>query len=200
MRKKLINRGGKKGRSYVKCWQYLEKNKIYFLIISLIFLISLIIGFFFPVFLVDIIEKFLKELVEKTTGMNFFQLLIFIFQNNLLTAFVGLLFGIFLGLFPLLLSSLNGYVLGFVFERTVKVGGYGVLWRIFPHGIFELPALIISLGLGLRLGMSIFSRKKDIKKELLYNLESSLRVFLFIVLPLLLIAAIIESALIFLLS
>jgi len=197
---KKLSREKRKRGSYIECWRYLEKNKIYFLIISLIFLVSLIIGFFFPVFLVDVIEKFLKELVGKTTGMNFFQLLIFIFQNNLLTAFVGLLFGIFLGLFPLLLSSLNGYVLGFVFERTVKVGGYGVLWRIFPHGIFELPALIISLGLGLRLGMSIFSRKKDIKKELLYNLESSLRVFLFIVLPLLLIAAIIESALIFLLS
>ena len=73
-----------------------------------------------------------------------------------------------------------------------------VLWRIFPHGIFELPAVFISLGLGLKLGTFIFQRNKlKAFAEFFWN---SLRVFLFIVLPLLIIAAIIEGSLIFLLE
>jgi len=198
MRKMRVRKKRIKERNYEICWEYLKESKTYFLIILLIFLFFVLIGFSFPVFLVDVIEKFLRELVEKTAGMNFFQLFIFIFQNNLLTAFVGLLFGIFLGLFPLLLSFMNGYVLGFVSRKVVEAEGYGILWRLIPHGIFELPALIISLGLGLRLGMSIFN--KNPKKKFLYNLENSLRVFLFVILPLLLIAALVEAGLVFLLG
>ena len=36
------------------------------------------------------------------------------------------------------------------------------LFRLLPHGIFELPAIFISLGLGLRFGMFIFQKEKEI--------------------------------------
>ena len=115
-----------------------------------------------------------------------------------MTAFLGLISGIFLGLFPLLLTFLNGYVLGFVMRLSVSAVGVGSLWRLVPHGIFELPALIISLGLGLKLGMFIFSKKPI--KQLKYDLDNSLRVFFFVIVPLLLIAGFIEAGLIILLS
>jgi len=188
----------KKFASYGKCWEYLKESKVYFLIILLVFLISAVVGFIKPVFLVEFIEKFVKELIEKTEGMNFFQLLIFIFQNNLITAFIGMIFGLILGVFPLFTSVMNGYVLGFVSNKVVGVVGVGSLWKLIPHGIFEIPALIISLGLGLKLGMFIFA--KDKKKQVLYDLGNSLRVFLLVILPLLIIAAIIETGLMFLLG
>ena len=92
--------------------------------------------------------------------------------------------------------GINGYVLGFVAYLVVNSDGILVLWRLFPHGIFELPAIFISLGLGLKVGTFIFQKKKfeSLKK---YSLNS-LRVFLFIVLPLLIIASIIEGSLIYL--
>ncbi len=130
--------------------------------------------------------------------MSFLQLFVFILQNNLITAFFGLLLGVFLGLFPLLLTFLNGYVLGFVANLSVGIGGFSSLWRLVPHGIFELPALIISLGLGLKLGMFVFS--KNPKKQLVYDLENSLRVFLFVILPLLIVAGLIETGLLILLG
>jgi stage II sporulation protein M len=190
---------GKKG-SHNLCWKYLKENQNYFLVILFLFSYSAMIGFFFPVFFKEVIEEFIKKLIEKTAGMNFFQLLVFIFQNNLTTAFTGLLLGLALGLFPLLSIFFNGYVLGFVVSKTTDVFGYGVLWRLIPHGIFELPALIISLGLGLKLGMFIFAKEGKRKKQLMYDLENSLRIFVFIVLPLLLAAAIIETSLMFLIS
>jgi stage II sporulation protein M len=163
-----------------------------------LFLVSFIIGYVFPVFFTEIIGQLLKELVEKTEGMNFPQLLMFIFQNNLLASFVGIIFGIILGLYPLFSGFFNGYVLGFVAGKAVEIDGVEVMWRLFPHGVFELPALLISLALGLRLGVSLF--KKNVRKELSYNLRESMRVFLYVIIPLLILAAVIEAGLMILLS
>jgi stage II sporulation protein M len=186
------------GENYIEVGRYMKEAKIYFLIIFALFFISSLIGFLFPVFLVEFIEELIRELVERTTGMNTIELFVFIFSRNLMTAFTGLMFGIILGLFPLFLTFFNGYVLGFVSNRVVGVSGLSVLWRLLPHGIFEFPALIISLGLGVKLASFILTGKP--KKQLMYDLENSLRVFLFVVLPLLLIAAIIETSLIVFLS
>jgi uncharacterized membrane protein SpoIIM required for sporulation len=72
-------------------------------------------------------------------------------------------------------------------------GGFIVL-SLFPHGIFEFPAIVISLGFGLRLGMFVFS--KNVKEEFFKRSEQGIKVFIFLVLPLLFIAALIEAALI----
>ncbi len=179
--------------TYKKCWDYLKESKNHFALIFLILLLFSSIGFFFPYFFVDFIEKFIKSLLEKTTNMNFYQLFLFIFQNNITTSLIGMISGIVLGIFPLFLVIFNGYVLGFIARRAVTKEGFLVLTRLLPHGIFELPALIISLGLGLKMASFIFAKTGERKKQFYYDLENSLRIFLFIVLPLLLIAALIEA-------
>ena len=78
-------------------------------------------------------------------------------------------------------------------NKVAAGNGYLILLRLLPHGIFEIPALILSLGLGLKLGFFIFTKNK--KKYLKDNLINSLRVFVYIILPLLIIAAIIEASL-----
>lgn len=189
-----------KMKTYKQCFKYLGESKAYFLVVALVLVISAFIAFTFPVpnAFIDILRKLLEDIIAQTEGMNFIQLFVFIFQNNFMTSLFGLILGIILGLFPLLLSFLNGYFLGFVSKLSVTMGGASSLWRLLPHGIFEMPALIISLGLGLKLGMFVFAKKGKRKKQLKYDLENSLRVFLFVVIPLLLIAGIIETALIFL--
>jgi len=57
-----------------------------------------------------------------------------------------------------------------------------------------LPALFISLGLGLRIGTFIF--EKDKIKTLKIYLIKSIKVFFFVIIPLLVIAAVIEGSLI----
>lgn len=191
-------RKNRKKGGYNKVWGYLKESRIYFWIIAALFLIAIVIGVIFPVFFQEFIKQLIENLAEKTKDMGFFQLFLFILENNVMTAFLGLLLGLILGLLPLLLVMFNGYVLGFVSGKVAGVEGSGVLLRLLPHGIFEIPALVISLGLGLKLGMFLFSRKPG--KQLAYDLENSLRVFIFVIIPLLLIAGLIEAGLIFLLG
>ena len=187
-------------QKYLETWNYLKESKRFIFIIALIFLIFFFIGFVYPApeSLAEKILQFIEELLEKTQGMNFIELFWFIFWNNLKVSFIGIISGILFGVFPLLTSIANGYLLGFVSHIVTLEENFLSLWRILPHGIFELPAVFISLGLGLKLGMFIFQKKRV--KYLKENLYKSLGVFFLIVLPLLIIAAIIESIFIFLIS
>jgi len=186
----------KKRGAYGETWNFIKESRNYLLTALFLFLASAAIGFIFPVFFLDFIKKFIEELAAKTAGMNFFQLFLFIFSNNMQTAFLGLFLGAGLGIFPLIINLFNGYILGFVANSVVASSGAFVLWRLLPHGIFEIPALILSFGLGLRLGMFMFGKKGERKKDFIYNLVNSFKTFLYVILPLLLIAALIEAGLI----
>lgn len=179
---------------YKSCWNYLIDSKKFILIIFLIFLVSSFAGYFIvlPIGVKEQILQYLQTLVEETKGMSQFQLTKFIFFNNLRSTLFGIFFGTFLGIFPILGSICNGYILGFVSNMSVGSQGFTSLLSLLPHGIFEFPAIFISLGVGLRLGVNAL---KGNKKNLYFKQEiiNSLRIFLLIILPLLIIAAIIEA-------
>jgi stage II sporulation protein M len=136
---------------------------------------------------------FITELIEITIGLNMQQLIWFIFKNNIWSAFTGIIFGVFLGIIPLVSAVSNGYVLGFVSNAVVSEVGYLSLWRLLPHGIFEIPAIMISLGLGIKFGLFMFAKKpgKEFKRRFLLSMKT----FLFVILPLLVMAALIEGVL-----
>ena len=183
-------------QEYKESWNYLKKSQNFIYIIMAIFFLFALIGFFIPIpeSLSNQIIEFIKELLEKTSGMGQGELINFIFINNFKASFFGIIFGFFLGVFPIIIALVNGYVVGFVASIAVQSKGLSILWSLVPHGIFELPAVFISLGLGLKLGMFIFEKEKiKIFKE---SFSNSLKIFLLIVVPLLIIAAIIEGTLI----
>lgn len=182
--------------NYFKSWNYLKGSKNFIFAIIGIFFLFFIIGFLIPApeSVIQKIFELIQELLEKTENMGFLELFWFIFFNNLKVSFFGMIGGIFFGIFPIFESFVNGYLLGFVAEKTVTIDGIFSLWRILPHGIFELPAVFISLGLGLRLGLVIFRRKGQ--RNFKETFGELFRVFVFVVIPLLILAAIIESGLI----
>ena len=183
-------------KEFNKSLNYIKESKNFIYIVIAIFFFFAFVGFFIPTpdSISEQLLKFIQELMEKTAGMNQWELIQYIFLNNLQSSFFGLVLGVFFGIFPIITTIVNGYILGFVSIKVVSVEGIFVLWRLFPHGIFELPAVFISLGLGLKFGSFIFQKKKfDSLKDYFVN---SLRVFFFIVFPLLVIAAIIEGSLI----
>ena len=181
---------------YRNCFSYLGRLRNICFVIIFLFLFSFFLGFSFPQIFEKEIMKYISEILKRTENLGFIGMFLFIFSNNLSTAFLSLIFGLFFGIFSVFISMVNGYVLGFVMRKSIEIGGIGTSWKILPHGVFELPAFIISVALGLKLGMFIFARKK--KEYLRDNFENALKVFVYIVLPLLLIAGIIESVLIFL--
>jgi stage II sporulation protein M len=107
---------------------------------------------------------------------------------------MGIIYGFALGIFPILSIFANGYVVGYVCSSAISLSGVGSLLSLLPHGIFELPAIFVSFGMGMKFGTFIFY--KDKMKNFRKFFVDSLRVFVFVVLPLLVIAAIIEGILI----
>ncbi len=156
-----------------------------------IFVLATLIGYFFPIFFANEILEIIEELINSLQGLSTFQIIMKIFVNNTLVSLLTILFGIVVGIFPLWTSIQNGYIIGFVMKLAVIEEGFGVLWRLVPHGIFELPAIFISIGLGLRLGEKVIKQHHPIR-----FLKEAIRVFVFVVLPLLVVAALIEGLLI----
>ena len=172
-----------------KSLAYLKQSFNYVYIILFIFLLGSLIGFFFSPYL-TFLEQILNEIIEKTKNLNSLELIIFILLNNTLASLTSLIGGIFLGLIPLFSSLGNGVVLGYVLNKA----GIFSFWRLLPHGVFELPAIFISFGLGIKLGFFIFEKNK--LKTLKQRIYSSFLVLIFIIIPLLTIAALIEGILI----
>ncbi len=180
-------------KEYSNSWNYIKESKNFIFSIIGLFLILGIGGFVLktPEVFVKEIQKYLQEILNITEGMSQIQLIGFIFWNNLKIGFAGLFFGVLVGLVPFLFTISNGYIIGVVSKLAVNERGFGVLWGLLPHGIFELPAIFLSLGLGIRFGTFLF--KDDMGKYLKNYFKNSLRVFFLIILPLLLLAAIIEG-------
>lgn len=154
--------------SYKQIINYLKDSKKYVYFSILIFFIFVLIGFFLklPGEITSQLLQYFNDLILKTKGYSFFDMCIFLFQNNLFASFFGMIGGILFGIFPLLNSMVNGVVLGFVANLSVNEAGILSLFRIIPHGIFELPALFICLGLGLKLGSKFLEKYLKIKSEL----------------------------------
>lgn len=117
-----------------------------------------------------------------------------LFGNNLRAMVLSTLYGFIPFLYlPALSMGVNAILLGMV---ASSVSGRWLLLAagILPHGIFELPALCLSLAAGLCLCQNInrYIRKneKGVMKPLLLNI---LRVTGLVVIPLLVVAAIMES-------
>ncbi len=188
------------GENYKKSWRYLKDSRNFIYVAVSVFLLFILIGFFVPP--PEIIElrilELIEEMLQKTEGLSHWGLIKFIFLNNVQSAFFGLFFGVVFGIFSLITAVSNGYLLGFVAVRVVQIDGVLTLWKLLPHGIFELPALFISVGLGLKLGSFILRKEK--LKSLKNYFFNSMRVFIFVIVPLLILAALIEGSLIFLFS
>jgi stage II sporulation protein M len=185
--------------NYRLSWDYMKESSIYMLIVIFLLFFGAFLSLIYqPPEFVEAVRAFIESVLQETSGFGVSEMTIYILNNNLKNSFFAMSFGIILGIIPGFTALANGYVLGFVAEKSVLIGGPGILWRLIPHGIFEFPAIILALATGMKLGMFWF--KNERKKELMRRLEGSLRVFLFVVLPLLIIAAIVEGILIILVS
>ncbi len=149
--------------------RYMKKIKIFFFIAVILILLTFAVGYFGLVGLFstslsknidDYVTQSVAEIIEQTENLSSIELTLFIIDNNIKTAFFGIVSGIYLAVSPIIVVIFNGYILGFVAERAVNSPtnseGIFVLWRLFPHGIFELPAILISIGLGIKLGLYPF--------------------------------------------
>lgn len=148
----------------------------------------------------------LSQVADKIDSMPMYQQTVFIFGNN---SGVAVLSGIFAAFFPLVgalfppfVMGLNGLIIG------LAPGVYGLSWShflvaILPHGILEIPALVLASAVGLKLNISILkagigylfppqgmSRGETFLREIKPG-WFSLKLFA-VIIPMLVVAAIIE--------
>lgn len=163
------------------------------------FLVLLVLAYaagrLFPDIPVTVISAFNEDIadsgiVQEDGSFNVLAL----FANNLRAMVLGVLYGFIPFLYlPALALGVNAAILGML---ASLIDGQWLLLAagILPHGIFELPALFLSLAAGLCLckNINVYIRKneKGVMKPLLLNI---LRVVALLVLPLLVIAAVMET-------
>ncbi|MBY0217963.1 MULTISPECIES: stage II sporulation protein M [Paenibacillus] len=135
---------------------------------------------------------------------NFF---IFIFFNNAIKSVLVIYAGIFFGILPVIFLVINGMVIGFLVHITTDNGASFfdiVVKGLLPHGIIEIPVIIIACAFGLKFGglasrslIELGSAKRQgLGKQWEIFLKRTLTASCWVII-LLFIAAIIESTITF---
>ena len=189
--------------NYLKVWKFLKENLgKTILICTVIFVICAITGVVFGMkyseqtknILMDFLESN-KELISEEGNITALGLI----KNNLTACGMSIIWGIIPFIFFTVLSlALNGFMIGIVLGFGKVTTGASIIKTlilgILPHGIFELPALIISMSMGiylcLNLTMKIFGRGKEKISKILLEY---VRLFISVILPMILIAGLIEA-------
>ena len=121
-----------------------------------------------------------------------------IFKNNIRAAGGSIVLGFIPFLFlPLISLLLNGVIIGGVYPIFMMIPGMSLLSflvSILPHGIIEIPALVLAIALGVLLCRDL--TRKILRKEILplgYRLKGIIMIFVFMILPALLVASFLEA-------
>ena len=137
----------------------------------------------------------LKKLADFLAPLPQTSVAAFIFLKNVAAVLIGFALSPFFCLVPAAALVLNGGLLGLVSASVVQEKSLGYLLAgVLPHGIFEIPALIIGEAAALSFGTAVMLAvvKKERRKLVLPNLKQNAR-FLALAVALLLPAAIIET-------
>ncbi|MCX8204220.1 MAG: stage II sporulation protein M [Candidatus Nezhaarchaeota archaeon] len=171
-----------------------------FLAVSLFFftsssMVGCYIGLVNPTF-----SQALTELLGRGLGPMFGLsapwLLGFILLNNSLKCLAAILLGPIFGLFPLLLGTVNGFILGILLVLTVEVHEpLFFLAAVTPHGMFEIPAVLLSVAIGLKEGWMLIKKIGGEGVNLKMEIKRGVRLYFKAILPLITFAAFIEVSL-----
>ncbi len=151
----------------------------------------------------------LKQLSEgiQSSANPTLTMMIIIFFNNAIKSVLVMYFGALLGLIPVVFLIVNGMLIGYMMQLSSSNIGFAQTAELFvkgilPHGIIEIPAIIIACAYGLKFGIvllqlvgkAVFVRNQTegAVKNVEYFLIRSVPVAVLLVVALL-VAAIIES-------
>lgn len=165
----------------------------YLFIACSMFLISSLAGYLTPhQYQQEIAKTLLANFspMQSSTRLQFF---IKIFLNNYLSTLLTLLLGLLFCIGPVLFLLINGFSMGnLVAFASSKVGIYKIGLAIVPHGIFEVPAVLIASSYGLWWGVKNYRRVRC-RDYFRGDFALPLNRYINVVIPLLLIAAFVEA-------
>lgn len=137
--------------------------------------------------------------VEAVTGKDGTLSLLSLFRSNLFACAtcvgIGFIPFIFLPAWALLSNAMMiGALLGIVQSSGAVSLTKTIIFGLLPHGIFELPAFFLSMAMGIYLckilTMKIFGKARD--EKILPKFNGIAKGFVMVVIPLLIVAAVLE--------
>lgn len=138
--------------------------------------------------------------IPQPTGSNDLDILVAIISNNIIAAFIFLASGVVIGIPPLIFVELNGFFVGWIsYTASIEVGLGTVAISLLPHGVIEIPTVILCAAMGMGLGYQLVNRIRG-REGLQRYVIDSLRVFTTRVIPFLVVAGLIETGVITILT
>lgn len=177
---------------------YFHRNRNYILFVIALFVISLIIGYVFRDVFADYVIEAIRNMAKNITNDSS-SLSLGIFLNNLRVAFIIILLGFLFSIFSLMILFTNGVLIGFMF--TIVPAPLMLIYTL-PHGIFEIPQLILTVvcallvtKLEINLIKGVLQRDKTFKGEIRNSstIIKDIILSITIIVVLLVIAALIEG-------
>lgn len=176
---------------------YARRIRKQFLASFLLLVVFFFLGYFFaqsyPKETAEYLEK-VREFFESMSELTQWDMFVSIFDNNMHAMLLIIVMGAFAGFFSVTFLFTNGFMLGVFAYSYVSQG----MWPVFiagitPHGIIEIPCMILSAASGMRIGTAavkkLFLQPADVTQEMADGLKFAAGA----IIPLLLIAAFIEA-------
>jgi stage II sporulation protein M len=175
---------------------YLKSIQAFIGLTVLAFMASAMMGYFAASADSELAANWMNELemLKWIMGLHPLLIMLIIFLKNLTACAMSVLLGLGFGLVPLLVLTTNGIMIGIVSYFIVhKQGVLYLLAGIVPHGIIELPTILLGISIGFRLGyllvFTLLGEKVDLTKETRIAVYFLIKWFV----PLLFLAAAIET-------
>jgi len=141
----------------------------------------------------DLMQLFEKEVAGQITGKDTPEIFIRLFINNLEACVLLFLGGASFGILTIFVLTLNGILIGSILEIVHQ--DHSIVFvaaAILPHGIFEIPAFILSASLGILLAQSLIAEWYH-GRDAAGEAWGFARLFIMYVIPLVVIAAFVEA-------
>jgi stage II sporulation protein M len=120
-------------------------------------------------------------------------LFLMIFFNNAIKTFITMIAGLFFGIAPAVTLFANGYLLGIVwFIVGQDTSTAHMLSLLLPHGIIEVPIILIASAFGFWLGKR-YTLKLWRREPIAVHIKEAVRIFFYYLVPLLFVSAGIET-------
>lgn len=136
-----------------------------------------------------------KDIIDESGQLS----AIGLFFNNFIASGMAVAAGVVPFIFvPLAALALNASIVGLIsaIMGAMGMGGFfELVVSIAPHGVFEIPALLISTAMGVTLCLDITARILRKKRDMPFGtlLAELVRIFVLMVVPLLAAAAVLEA-------
>lgn len=167
-------------------------------ILALIFVAAFLAGTLAPASVRNEATKAFQFVADQYRGLSGGTLFFNILLHNVMASILILVSGVLIGIIPIFSIGSNGFFLGVLYRQAAEMVGYSkAALKVLPHGVIEIPALLIAASYGLWLGVTVVRRMRGKEStRLRVHIEHAFRRYFAVVFPLLIVAAGIETALI----